>query len=117
MATNKAARKRRRLPRIRIDASAWVYIGVVIAVGGLGLIAYAWGKVAGLLNVALQMPYLISAGLIGLGVTAAGLAIAHFASQHIDAKERERELQRIAGLLESIAKELRASVDGNEDEQ
>lgn len=115
--TDKAARKRRRLPRIRIHASAWVYIGITIAVGGVGLIGYAWGKVAGVLNVALQIPYLISAGLIGLALTAVGVAIAHFASQHIDAMQRARELQRQADLLQAIANELRAALGDNEEGQ
>lgn len=117
MASDKPVRKPRRRIRIRITAAAWVYIGVVVAMGGIGLIAYAWARVAGLINVALQIPYLISGALIGLAVTAIGIAIAHFSSQHRDATERMRELQRLGDVLESIATELRESLDETEDRE
>ena len=108
-AAEKPARKRRRLPRVRIEASAWIYIGIAIAAAGLGSIAFSWAKVAGLLNVALQLPYLVSAGILGLCLVTIGVGIAHFAAQHKDAGRRWRELDRLAGLLGSIADELGAS--------
>lgn len=110
-------RKRRRLARIRFDASTWVYIGIALAVGGLGLIGLAWGRVAGLLHVGLQIPYLISAGVTGLALVAVGIGLAHFGAQHRDATERVRELNRIAGLLEQVADELRAVAGSEEEEQ
>ena len=114
VATEKPVAKRKRRPRIRLGPSGWVYIGVTIAAGGLGAIGYAWVRVAGLGNVALQVPYLISAGLIGVAVTAIGVAIAHFASTHIDATQRRRDLERQADILEAIAIELRAFIDDQE---
>lgn len=111
VATEKPVAKRKRRRRIRFGPSVWVYIGVTIAAGGLGAIAYAWAEIAGLANVALQIPYLISAGLIGVTITAIGVAIAHFASTHIDATQRRRDLERQADILEAIATELRTFIE------
>lgn len=117
MAADKPVAKPKRLRPIRVGASAWVYIGITVAAGGLGAIAFAWVRVAALADVALQIPYLISAGLIGVAVTAIGVAIAHFASSHIDARQRIRDLERQADVMESIANELRAFIDEQEERQ
>lgn len=92
--------------RFRLGASWWIYAGVVAAAGGFGLIAYSWSKVAGTLNVGLQLPYLVSAGLVGLGVVIVGVAVAHFAALHRDSLDRTRQMEQVAGLLRSIVDEL-----------
>lgn len=97
-----AARRR----RFRFGASLWVYVGVIAAAAGFGLIAYSWSKVAGQLNVGLQLPYLISAGLVGLGVVIVGVALAHFAALHRDSIDRTRQMEQVTGLLRSIVDEL-----------
>ena len=107
-------RLRRVMARVRIGSTAWVYIGIVVAFGGLGLIGYAWGRVAGLAHVALQIPYLISAGMVGLGLTAVGIGVAHFAAQHRDQAERAVELKRLGDVLESVAHELKAALEEKE---
>jgi hypothetical protein len=104
--------KPRRRRRLRLGVSTWVYIGVVAAAGGFGLIAFAWSRIAGVLNVGLQLPYLVSAGLSGLGLVIVGVAIAHFAALHRDSLGRIRQMEQVTGLLRSIVDELAA-----EDEQ
>ncbi|MFN2595090.1 MAG: hypothetical protein ABR579_09415 [Actinomycetota bacterium] len=92
--------------RFRFGASIWVYVGVVAAAAGFGLIAYSWSKVAGQLNVGLQLPYLISAGLVGLGIVIVGVALAHFAALHRDSLDRTRQMEQVSGLLKSVVDEL-----------
>lgn len=99
-----ASAPRRR--RFGFGASTWVYVGVIAAAGGFGLIAYSWSKVAGELNVGLQLPYLISAGLVGLGIVIVGVALAHFAALHRDSIDRTRQMEQVTGLLRSIVDEL-----------
>src|SRR5205807_3768393 len=57
-----------RLPRIgvsRIGLGVW--LGLLLAALGFGLIAFTWGTVAGLVDVSAQLPYFVSGGLVGLG--------------------------------------------------
>ncbi len=102
--------------RFRFTASVWVYLGVIAAAAGFGLIAYSWSKVAGQLNVGLQLPYLISAGLVGLGVVIVGVALAHFAALHRDSIDRPRQMEQVTGLLRSIVDELVEEDEANGDE-
>lgn len=102
----KTTRKRRFLRRFRFDIRVWIYLGVVLTAGGIGLIGFAWTKVAASLSVPLQIPYLISAGTTGLCLVITGSVLAHYATQHRDALERARQLDRLAGLLRSIREEL-----------
>ena len=101
--------------RFRFGASGWVYLGVVVAAAGFGLIAYAWSKVAGQLNVGLQLPYLVSAGLVGLGIVIVGVALAHFAALHRDSLDRTRQMEQVSGLLKSVVDELVAEDDSAEE--
>src|SRR5688500_13142031 len=55
------------------QAGIGVWVGLFLTLVGFGLIAFAWGKTAGVLDVALQVPYLVSAGLTGLGLIMLGL--------------------------------------------
>ena len=43
-----------------------VYLGVAVACAGFALLGFTWAKFAALLNVALQLLYLVSGGLKGL---------------------------------------------------
>lgn len=107
-----APQPRRR--RFRLGPSLWVYVGVVAAAAGFGLIAFSWSKVAGILNVGLQLPYLISAGLVGLGIVIVGVAIAHFAALHRDSVDRTRQMEQVTGLLRSIVDELKDADDASD---
>src|SRR5687768_17420036 len=59
----------------RADSPAWIWAGVTVAASGFGLIALAWGQTAPETQVHRQVPYLVSAGLVGVGVVMVGLTI------------------------------------------
>src|SRR5438477_9061983 len=64
-----------------------VAVGVFVVAAGLVLIAIAWGTTAGTTNPALQMPYVISAGLTGLALVGIGLLLTTHVVRWRDADE------------------------------
>lgn len=93
--------KRRRWARLwqiwRTSAGVW--LGLFIAAAGFGLIAYTWSKVAALVNVALQMPYLMSGGLPGIGLIMLGLLVVNLALKRREALDRHRQLEEVREAL------------------
>lgn len=83
------------------------YIGVVVALAGFGLIAYGWSQIAGLVDVWRQMPYLVSAGLPGLGLILTGLVTINVSARRQDSAARARQM---ATLTEAM-RELQRSLD------
>lgn len=96
----------RALASLRAVPSIGTYLGVGLATVGLVMLVVAWGRVAGLTNVALQLPYVVSAGFGGLGMVAVGLTVVNVAAKQADARERTRQLAELRDLLA----ELRSSV-------
>ena len=96
-----ATASRRRAGRLqrfaRVGAGVWA--GLIIVAAGFGLIAYTWGEVAALLNVALQLPYVVSGGLTGLGLILFGLLVTNLAVKRREALERSRQLDEIREAL------------------
>ena len=91
-------------PRVSMPALIW--IGVVIAAAGFVLIAIAWGQMAAETQVYLQLPYLVSAGLTGLGLIMVGVTVVNVAARQRDAHERERQMDRLASILEQVEASL-----------
>ena len=85
-----------------------VWIGVVLIAAGFALIGYTWARVAGLLNVGLQLPYFASGGLTSIALILIGLTIVNIAAKHRDAAEQSRQLAELKELLS----ELRRVVEG-----
>ena len=98
--------------RIR-GAGLGVWVGLVVAAAGFGLIALTWGKTASLVDVAAQVPYLVSGGLTGVGLILVGILLVSLAVKRRDARERERQQQELREALER----LRASIEGQVDEK
>ena len=97
-----------RLPSLPALSPTPTYIGIAVAAVGFGLIFYAWSKVAGIAdNVALQMPYLVSGGLTGLGLVMVGVTIINVAAKRRDAQLRQQQTELLANALQ----ELRAVLD------
>jgi signal transduction histidine kinase len=97
-----------RLPKLPALSPAPIYAGVAIAAVGFALIAYAWSKVAGIAdNVALQMPYLVSGGLTGLGLVMVGVTVINVAAKRRDALLRRQQTELLADALH----ELRTALD------
>lgn len=106
--SNEMFGRRSRL-RVLTDPASLIptYLGVFVALAGFALIALAWAKVAGLVDVWRQMPYLLSAGLPGLGLVMTGLVIVNVSARRQDAAARARQM---AALTEAM-RELQRSLD------
>ncbi len=98
----------RRVSAVRAHPNVGTWLGVLVATVGLILLVVAWGKTAGIAgNVALQIPYVISAGFTGVALVVVGLTLVNLDAKRTDAAERTRQLSELRGLLA----ELRASVE------
>lgn len=92
---------------LRAVPHSGTWAGVLLAATGAVLLVVAWVKVAALTNVALQIPYVISAGFTGLGLVAVGLTVVNLAAKQEDARERSRQATELRGLIA----ELRTTID------
>ena len=80
--------------------------GVVIAAVGLVMIIVAWTQVAGEPNVARQVPYLLSGGILGLAVVMIGLIVVNVASKRRETALREQQTQLLADAVEQLGRVL-----------
>ena len=105
--------RRKRFPRLRqfwrVGAGIWV--GLLLVAGGFGLIAYTWSRTAALVDVAFQIPYLVSGGLTGIGLILVGLLVINLAAKRKEAFERQRQLDEVREALIR----LRATIEGKSD--
>lgn len=88
-----------------------VWIGLVLVAAGFVAIFYSWGKVAGVINVAQQMPYLVSGGITGLALVIVGVTVVDVGVRRQDSQERRHQLLQITRTLD----ELREVLDGEQD--
>ena len=104
-----AGPRRLRLPVPNLDPSspALTWIGLGIAAVGFAIIAFSWGKVAALLDVSLQLPYVVSGGLTGLALVMVGMTAVNVAARRQDAAERAREVE----ALQAVLRELRETLE------
>jgi hypothetical protein len=93
--------------RLRL-VGAGVWIGLVVTAGGFGLIAFTWGKTAALVNVAEQIPYLVSGGFSGLGMILLGLLVVNLSVKRREALDRARQLEELRDALV----QLRVAIEG-----
>ena len=100
--------RRRRVPRVelpswlRAESPALTWIGLLVAAAGFILIGIAWSQVAGETQVYLQLPYLVSAGLSGLGLVMVGVTIVNISAKRRDAVERARQTDQLVSILEEV---------------
>lgn len=95
-----------RAGRFAVDSPYPVVAGVVLVVAGLGLIAYTWGRVAGLLLIPLQLPYILSGGMTGLGLVLVGMTVINVAVRRQDGARRDERVEQLASVLHSLAAAL-----------
>src|SRR3954451_8641010 len=62
-----------------------IFAGLGLVVLGGVVLLVAWGRTAGEHNVALQLPYVVSGGFIGLALVAVGLIVVSVAAKAADA--------------------------------
>ena len=109
VADGRGPRRRRlagRLPDLDPTSPALTWIGLGLAAVGFLVIVYAWGKVAALLDVSLQMPYVVSGGLTGLGLVMVGMTVVNVAARGRDAAERERQVEELLAVLRELRETL-----------
>jgi hypothetical protein len=96
-----------RLPTLPALSPVPTYAGIAVTAIGFAIIAYAWGKVAGIAdNVALQMPYLVSGGLAGLGLVMVGVTIINVAAKRRDTQLRQQQTELLADALRELRNAL-----------
>ena len=83
--------------------------GLLLVTLGLVLLVVAWGEVAGLTAVSLQLPYLLSAGLPGLALVAIGLTVVNISAKQADSRARMEQTDELRELLAELR---RAVIDG-----
>jgi hypothetical protein len=82
------------------------YAGVAVAMIGFAMIGVGWAKVAGLVDVWRQMPYLLSAGLPGLGLVMTGLVVINVSARRQDAAARARQTATLTEALRDLQRTL-----------
>jgi hypothetical protein len=87
---------------LRTSPNIGVYLGLAVVIAGGGLLLLAWGRVAGVTDVALQTPYVISAGCLGLAFVAIGLAIISIAAKVADGRARAAQLTELQETMAAI---------------
>jgi hypothetical protein len=100
------SRLTRPLAALRGVPNLTTWLGVAVSAAGLVLIAIAWGRTAGLTNVALQTPYVISAGFTGLGLVVVGVTLVSIAAKRADAAERTRQLRELRDVLADLRQQI-----------
>jgi hypothetical protein len=100
--------RRRTWLQALVDPASLVptYIGVAITLVGFALIGYAWVKVAALVDVWKQMPYVVSAGLPGLGLVMTGLVVINVGARRQDGAARARQMATLAEALRDLQSAL-----------
>lgn len=107
-------KRRRRNPFAWIGRTGiGVWIGLLFAAGGFGLLAYTWGETAALTDVALQVPYVVSGGFSGLGLILLGLLVVNISVKRRETRARERQLEELRDALAG----LRAAIEDGREER
>jgi hypothetical protein len=106
--TGGALRSRSRLLRAITDPASLLptYFGVIVGLIGFALIGYSWAKIAGLIDVWKQMPYLVSAALPGLGLVMTGLVIVNVSARRQDGAERARQMATLTEAMRDLQRSL-----------
>ncbi|HVV74854.1 MAG TPA: hypothetical protein VHC43_02385 [Mycobacteriales bacterium] len=82
------------------------YVGVLVVLVGFALLGLAWSRVAGLVDVWRQMPYVVSAGLPGLALVMTGLVVVNVSSRRQDGAERARQMDTLAEAMRDLQRSL-----------
>ncbi|HVV76362.1 MAG TPA: hypothetical protein VHC43_10030 [Mycobacteriales bacterium] len=92
------------------DPRVITVLGIVLIAAGCVLLGVAWGLAAGQVLVSEQVPYVLSAGLPGIGLVVVGVGLVVVGARESDARARRRqnaELLTLLGLLRDEVAALR----------
>lgn len=87
---------------VLLNATTAVWAGVTLVTAGFVAIFYSWARVAGLLDVAEQLPYVISGGFAGLALIAVGVMVVDVAVRRQDRHERRYQVAQLDRALEEL---------------
>lgn len=83
-----------------------LYLGVAAIVGGIGLVAWGWGRVAALGDVGLQLPYVASACFTGAALVICGVGLVLIGARARDIDARREQVDELASLLRLVREAL-----------
>jgi hypothetical protein len=86
-----------------------VSAGLLLVVAGFVALFLAWSGAAGIDRVEGQLPYLISGGLVGLGLIAAGLTVVNIQARRADQTELIHKLEELLEARQADAAPTRAT--------
>lgn len=86
----------RRIPHL----GTW--LGLALIAAGFVLITIAWGKTAGEIDVPLQLPYVMSAGLAGLALVCVGVTSVAIDVRLRDSAARRAQSSRVSDALDEL---------------
>ena len=87
---------------LRPDSPAPTIAGLVVAAIGFVLILVGWARLADETAVALQLPYVVSGAVIGLGLIMVGLTIVTVQSKRRDAAALHEQLDELHAVLAQL---------------
>lgn len=95
-----------------------IWIGLVLIAGGFAAIFFSWSKVAGLTNVAQQVPYLVSSGLLGLALVIVGAVVVDVFVRRWDSGQRKDQLAQMTAVLSEVREllEYEPTIEPGEDQ-
>ena len=105
---------------VAAESPTLIYLGLAIVALGLGLIVFTYERVAGLANVALQLPYMVSGGIGGLVAVLIGLTCTNVAVKRRSMALETRRTERLVGLmneLDELMAGLISALELEEDEE
>ena len=89
----------RPLEALRAVPRAATWIGLALCALGAIALLVAWRKVAGLTEVGLQMPYLISGGLISVCLMIVGLLLISLDALAVESSRRREQLTELRHMV------------------
>jgi hypothetical protein len=93
----------------RFDPRIATFLGVALIAAGCVLLGVAWGYAAGQIQVALQIPYLLSAAFPGVGLVVIGVGLVVVGARESDARTRRQQQQELISLLGVLRDELKTA--------
>ena len=104
--TTRVARLSDRARALAATPGLATWIGLALATVGAVLIAVAWVKTAGQLEVGRQVPYLLSAGFTGMGLIVVGITVVNVAAKTQESARRREQADELTAVLAGIRRGL-----------
>lgn len=89
-----------------LAAPMWTWASLGLAAVGFALIVLCWGRVAGETEVYRQLPYVISAGFLGVGLIVVGLSVLGMAVRLREAAGHDEAVERLIAGIDELKERL-----------